>query len=645
MNTAATARPPIAPVITSILILLTFLFAAPTTTAESIPVPPQAAAYYKSRPDFFHFATPADLPKNLQWQTNLSDPEFASPDAKRGGTITFSIATYPPTLRRVGPNANHSFRGYSYDNYYIALTMPHPNTDNPIPGTATHWAISPDRRTVYYKLNPDVRFNDGQPVTADDYLFTFYFYTSPHLQAPWYKDFYTNEFAGITKYDDYTIAITLPDERPDPVYNTSIEPTPRNFFKDLDATYPISHQLRQQPTTGPYRINPDKLVPEQSITLDRIPNWWADKLRYYRHRHNPDHVIFRVVRDPSKSYQMFLIGDLDLMEIRIPKFWYALNNEAPLKNGFIEKHTFYYDRPCPTWGLFLNTFKPGLDNHHVRLGIQHATDWQRVISTFFRGDYQRLNNFAEGFGKFTNPAVRARPYNPTTAMRHFAAAGYTQRDPDGILRNPLTNTRLSFQLTSRDTDVRKCLPTLIDSARKAGLEFRPEALETTTFFKKTQEKKHDIAFTAWNVSNKYPTFWESFHIENAITTKSDGTIIPKRQTNNITSTRDKTLSTLIDKYRAAKTEDELLRLGYEIQQRIHDDACFVPAYKVVTSRVALWRWIRTTPEFGMKSSDDIFETGTFWIDETIKKETRTLQTTTTTLPPIIRIHDQYNTER
>ncbi|MDR2845154.1 MAG: ABC transporter substrate-binding protein [Puniceicoccales bacterium] len=631
-----------------LLVLLTAPIAARAADAmrpEDVHQSPEAAAHYKAHPEFYHFATPADLPADIVWQTNDTDPEFASPEAKRGGAVTFVIATYPPTLRQIGPNANSSFRSFIYDNYQILLTIGHPNTDKPIPGTATHWAISADRKTVYYKLNPAVRFTDGQPVTADDYFFTFYFHTSPHTKAPWYIDYYSREFAGITKFDDYTIAISLPDERPDPIYFTSIEPTPRQFFKEFGPDFVVRYQNIQHPIVGPYYVNPEKIVVEQSITLDRVSDWWGDKQRYFRHRYNLDHITYRVVRDPTKAFEMFLIGDVDFMEIRMPKFWYRLNNEQPFRQGYIEKSTFFYDRPCPTWGLFLNSIKPGLDDHNVRIGIQHATDWQRVINTFYRGDYQRLNSFTEGFGKFTDTSIKARPYDPAAAMRHFAAAGFTRRGSDGILVNPDTGARLSFQLTTRDTEERKFIPTLVDSARKAGLEFRPEALEPTTFFKKTTEKKHDISFLGWNIVNKYPSYWEGFHIDNAIETKPDGTVVPKRQTNNITSTQDKELSALIDKCRDAKSDAEVQRLGFEIQRRVHEDASFVPGYKVVTYRIVSWRWIRFAPEFGMKNSDDIFETGTFWMDADVKQETKAAQAAGKAFPQVVRINDQYNTER
>jgi len=652
--TAALAAPAAAPAAplsaSSPAASLPALVAEVPADAASVPVPAGALEYYKAHPEFFHFKTLADLPVGLRWETNDSDPEFSAPEAKRGGRLRFAFPTPPPTLRRVGPNANNSFRGYLYDNFLIALTNPHPNTDRPIPGTASHWAVSADRKTVFFRLDPSVRFNDGQPVTADDYLFCFYFHRSPHISAPWYNDFYTTEFAGITRYDAYTLAVHLPDERPDPVYNASIEPVARNFFAALGPDFVQRYQFSPFPTVGPYKVRRDPVTGgvsvETEIVLERVADWWGDHRRYYRRRHNAESIVFVIVRDVPKSFQMFLGGDLDMVEIRIPKYWYALDAEAVVRDGFIHKHTFYCDRPVPTWGLFLNTLKPWLDNRDVRLGIQHATDWTRVINTFFRGDYQRLNSYAEGFGRFTNTALRARPYDTAAALRHFRAAGFTARGTDGILVNPATGDRLSFQLTCRDTDIRKALPTLVDSARKAGLELRPEVLETTTFFKKTQEKKHDIALTAWNTAgNKYPTFWEGFHRVNAVIENPDGTVRAKPQTNNITGTRDPALSALIDAYRAAKTEDEVARLGHEIQRRIHEDACFVPGYKVVTTRVAAWRWVRFAPEFGVKNSDDIFEAGTFWLDEDERAAARAALRAGKTHPAVNEVHDRYNTER
>ena len=72
------------------------------------------------------------LPPNLQWQTNDTDPIFADPNAKRGGRFRTFISSFPPTLRLVGPDSNSSFAGYIRANN-LGLVSMHPNTLKPIP--------------------------------------------------------------------------------------------------------------------------------------------------------------------------------------------------------------------------------------------------------------------------------------------------------------------------------------------------------------------------------------------------------------------------------------------------------------------------------------------------------------------------------
>ena len=54
----------------------------------------------------------------------------------------------------------------------FTLVDMHPVTDKFIPMMATHWSVQDDQRTIYFKLDPDARFSDGEPITADDYVFT-----------------------------------------------------------------------------------------------------------------------------------------------------------------------------------------------------------------------------------------------------------------------------------------------------------------------------------------------------------------------------------------------------------------------------------------------------------------------------------------
>ena len=55
-----------------------------------------------------------------------------------------------------------------------------PEDLSPAPGIAESWEVSDDRKTVTFKLDPDRKWSDGEPFTADDILF-------------WYEDILGNE--------------------------------------------------------------------------------------------------------------------------------------------------------------------------------------------------------------------------------------------------------------------------------------------------------------------------------------------------------------------------------------------------------------------------------------------------------------------
>ncbi|PAZ04892.1 MAG: hypothetical protein CAK86_04760 [Opitutia bacterium AMD-G1] len=174
--------------------------------------------------------------------------------------------------------------------------------------------------------------------------------------------------------------------------------------------------------------------------------------------------------------------------------------------------------------------------------------------------------------------------------------------------------RLSFRLTFDTSDRRKYLATLVESARRCGVEYRPETLERTTMYRKVMEKNHDIVFWAWSVSSRLPALWESHHTDNAVEKLADGRKVPKRQTNNITGIDDPDLSQLIDRFREATEEDEMIKLSFQMQHRIHDLADFIPGFKVPGYRIAHWDWVKFPAGFDVRAAEDPGQYGLFWLD-------------------------------
>lgn len=613
----------------------------------------------ESVPLFFQFKTMADVPEGLSWTNNQHLPDIGSPDAVKGGTRYGALQDFPRTLRRVGPDSNGSFRPYILDDVAMRMARRHPNVTEIgeeghyyMPELAKEWAVDKANKTVYVRLDPDARWSDGEPVTSDDYLFMFFFFHSSYIRAPWYNNWYTEMYTNITKYDELTFSISVPEAKPDMNSRVlDLVPVPQHFFTELGEDYVERYQWRFQPTTGAYVIKEKDIKKGRSIVLTRQTDWWAKDKKFLRNRYNYDRIHLTVIRDIPKMFESFKRGDLDATGlINLPEYNYEKlpDSDGDIQKGYIQKATFYNEIPRPTYGLWINQAKPLLDNQNVRVGIHYATNWQRVIDEYFRGDYIRMNTTADGYGEFTHPGIKARPFSVDQALEEFAKAGFKERGPDGILVNE-DGQRLSFTLSTGYRTYQDMLTILKEEAAKAGLEFRLEVLDGTAGWKKAQEKKHDITFSALNVSPEmYPRYWETYHADNAydvpwledgVTPNPDRKI--KTQTNNLQSVAIPEMDQLINAYRRSDDAGEMKKMAFKMEEILFADASFCPGFVQPFYRAAYWRWIRYPDDFNVKLSRSAGEYFLAWIDEDLKKETKEAQKSGTTFEPVIKVYDQY----
>lgn len=610
-----------------------------------------AKAYYAEHPDFFTFATLADLPTDLTWETGMDLPEMGSDKAKKGGTKYTSMQDFPRTLRTVGPDANGSFRPYILDDTTVGFAMRHPNMpEHFYNGLADEWAIDAEKGMVYVRLSPDARWSDGVPITSDDVLYLFYLYQSPYINAPWYNNWYTESYKNITRFDDHTFSITLAKPRPDMDENVlSLRPMAEHFYGDLGDDFVEKFQWQFAPTTGPYVIKPDDIKKGRAITLTRNDDWWARDRKFFKNRYNPDRIRVTVIRDSAKTFEAFKKGEIDQIGLNLSEYWYdKLPNDDPdVQGGYIHKSVFYNEYPRPKFGLYLNTAKPLVDDINIRMGVQFAANWDFVIDRYFRGDPVRMRTFHDGYGRFTSTEIPPRAYSVEKALEYFAKAGFTKRGEDGILVND-QGQRLSLQLTTGYEAYKDILTILREEALKAGLELRLEVLDSSAGWKKANEKKHDIMFTAFGTFlEPYPRFWDFFSSDNAydVAFLEDGSVNPDRklkvQTNNFFSYADPQMDEWIETYRNAREEEEMLDLAMKMQKKIYDDAVFVPGWVNPFYRVGHWRWVRYPDDFNLKHSSTAGDYYVEWIDEELKRETIAAQKAEVTFPPEIRVYDQY----
>lgn len=593
--------------------------------------------------DYFEHKDISQLPGGLVWENGDDLPDIGDPAATKGGTFRTYISSFPPTLRQIGANSNNAFRGEIYDLIMVYLVHLHPVTQEIMPGIAQEWAIGSDNRTVFFRIHPEAKFNDGVPIVAEDFLTWARLRLSDHVENIWFSQYIREQIAKMTVYAPDLIAITLPEEKPLLVYDAgSLEPAPTHFYDEFGPDFEERYQWVVPPTTAAYKVNPEDIVKGESITLTRVEDWWLKDKKFYQNRFNADKIFYRVVRDTPKAWELFRAGEIDYFGITIPEYYYEKSEMPPVFDGYIERATWYNQYPRIPWGFYLNTAEKPLNDKMVRRGISYASNWGKVIDVIFRGDYNRLQGFTSGFS-VTNLDVKARPFSIRKAREAFAEAGYDREDSDGILMNA-AGERLDIILSySANPSFTAMLVIIEQEAKRAGLNFILDSRESTASYKLLMSKKHQISFTAWGFTPPTPAYYEYFHSRNAFDEKGNR----KAQTNNVFSYADERMDFLTSNFRNARTPDEQYQFAQEIQAIVAEEDLFIPGFTNEFSRVAYWRWLKWPDVEQTRFAPPLVytpnESYCYWIDTTVKKATLAAKRSGDTFPEVERVFDSYRT--
>src|ERR1700722_4769123 len=216
------------------------------------------------------------------WETNTSFDLIGDPHADKGGLYREFVADFPGTLRVSGPEHN------TYINYMIApmvyesLLNVQTSTLEFIPRLATHWQISPDKMTFRFRIDPNARFSDGEPVTADDVVASWGFWTDKDAQDPGNYSQYI-KFEKPVAESKYLVSVKAKTVNWLNFYNFAVGMRifPAQALKTVDgATYVRDYNFKYLPGSGPYIVADADIHKGESISVRRRKDYWADKTRW-----------------------------------------------------------------------------------------------------------------------------------------------------------------------------------------------------------------------------------------------------------------------------------------------------------------------------------------------------------------------------
>jgi len=592
------------------------------------------------------FATPTQVDESLKVEGTEDDlkwnyanqEDFSSPNVKKGGTWKTMLFEYPTTFRPFGPESNVSTRPIMGPN--PSLVNISTETREFMSSAASHWAFGSDGKSIYFKLREGVKWSDGKPCTADDYVFYYDAMLDEDTEEFFYSDYWSTK--KVEKINDYCIKITDLENKMSPKSKLLLElnmaPLPKHAFPNgIEKDWYKEYNYKYLPTTGPYVMAEDENVKGELIVFKKVPDWWGHKV-FGEGIANFDRIEYKIITggiDIAK--EMFYKGELYTHALNIPQEWKDSADIGNIANGYIDRWVFNIVPMYGISGIHFNTQADFVNDVKVRRALYYAIDVQGMIDNALYGEYRKYNNIGMGHRwggyDFDDNTITKPEFDPKKAAEMLAEAGYDVVAADGI-RETKDGKRASFELLYAAGHHTERLTVLKEQAKKAGVDLQLKMMQQG-MFNAVLNRKHQAWFGT--MSTFYtPSYWQSFASETANTIPS----------NNFYGYSSKKMDELI---KIEKESDDLAVLSENakaIQRLVDEEALVIPDYYLDFARIGAWKWVRF-PEWGnlkYANSEEIFDPmyGYFWIDEEIKKETEeAMKAGKTFEPKVWRLSTRY----
>lgn len=321
-----------------------------------------------------------------------------------------------------------------------------------LPDLAESWEIQNKGKSYVFHLRDNLRWQDGEKLTADDVVFSIQI-----IQAEGYTGPFRNDWQGITPVavDDKTVKFDLPDPSTFFLTKTTLGIIPQHMFAHLPVADIGASQFNNSPVgAGPYKI---ASMPsgQDSFVLEPNPH-------YYQGRPLIDKIIFSTFDSEKSMLTALLNGNITAAGFSTPVVL-DLNDSS----GFNE-YTYY----LPQYkAVFFNQMgsNKALADVVVRRALALATDKDRIIKEAVGGYGIRADSpILPGFWGHS-PDMKKYNYDIGAAADTLAKAGWKDDDGDSIVEKG--KLKLSIMLSYKDDKFNTTMANILaDNWRKIGAE-------------------------------------------------------------------------------------------------------------------------------------------------------------------------------
>ena len=531
---------------------------------------------------------------------------YVNPDAPKGGRLVQGILG---TFDSLNPLVVRGLAVQQIRGFVVESLMARGNDEAfTLYGLLAKSVETDDSRSyVTFRLDPKARFSDGQPVLAEDVLFSWALLRDKG--RPNHRQYYS-KVAKAEAIDPLTVRFDFSglNDRELPLILGLMPVLPKHAvdvatFEETTMTAPTG--------SGPYRVSAVK--PGASVTLTCNPDYWGRDLPVNRGFWNFDEIRLDFYREANGHFEAFKRGLYDFRVETEPLRWHDGYDFPAARNGEVIRETIKTGVPQPTVFLVFNTRRPMFSDIRVRQALTLLFDFEWINRNYFFGLYGRSASYFAGselsaYGRDADEREREllKPFPshlpagildgsyrlPVTdgsgrdratlrsALNLLSQAGY---DLDGtVLRKRSTKAPLAFEILVTTRDQERIALAFARDLKRAGIEASVRAVDAVQFDQRRLSFDFDMIQNRWDQSlspgNEQFFYWGSEAADN-------------QGTRNYMGAKDPAIDAMIAAMLEARDRNGFVSAVRALDRTLMSGFYVIPLFNVQEQWIARWNRI------------------------------------------------------
>lgn len=361
-------------------------------------------------------------------------------------------------------------------------------------GLATEWSTDDDGKVWTYSIRPDMKWSDGEPLTANDVAWT-YTQMMENEDLAVANGSLVENFEKVEAPDDATVVITLKNPQANNP-GQEIPIVPEHIWSTIDNPGEFKNDANTV-GSGPFQL--ESYEANKSVTLKANPNFWRGKPKL-------DGIQYRYYTNSDAQVQAVRSGEVDMITLLSPEQFTALegadgvelNDGRGRRFNSISINSGLADAEGKEFGTGNEALKDVKVRQAIRAGIDTETlrkqvmqDYAQPATSFIPSVYSTWALPAD------DPVITG--FDVEKAKSLLDEAGWTP-GADGIREKDGKKLELRFLTDAAEPIEQNTAKFLEPWMKDIGIQLKNESSDSDTVSELTTKGDYDLYFSGWSIN-------------------------------------------------------------------------------------------------------------------------------------------------